>query len=38
MRFGEQGNKAIYFRGTKEQKSKRKREQGDKGNFWEQGT
>ena len=33
--FGEQENKAIYFRGTREQTSKTER---NKGNFGEQGT
>ena len=35
--FGEQVNKAIYYRGTKE-KSPNWKEQGNKGNFGEQET
>ena len=35
--FWEQGNKALYFRGTREQKSKTEGNSGTK-NIWEQGT
>ena len=33
MGFGEQGNKAIYFRGTREQKSKTEGNRGTKAIF-----
>ena len=36
--FGEQGNKGIFFRGTGGQWPKIKGEQGNTGNFGEQGT
>ena len=40
--FGEQGNKAIYFRGTREQKSKtegnRETKEHRRSRFWSWGT